>query len=55
MVRYIGSALGPMIGSLLYVESDLKPLFLTCGVIYVVTVLVGGWWMRMKGLKVVTT
>ncbi|MFC3748989.1 MFS transporter [Paenibacillus sp. GCM10012306] len=55
LVRYIGSALGPMIGSLLYVESNLKPLFLTCGVVYVVTVLVGGWWMRSKRVKVVTS
>ncbi|MFB9754069.1 MFS transporter [Paenibacillus hodogayensis] len=55
LVRYIGSALGPMIGSLLYVENNLKPLFLTCGIVYFISVLLGGWWMRSKRLKVVTS
>ncbi|WP_339205652.1 MFS transporter [Paenibacillus sp. FSL K6-3182] len=53
LIRYIGMAIGPMIGSLLYVENDLKPLFLTCGIAYLISVLAGGVWLSSKRLRVI--
>jgi len=40
---------------LLYVENNLKPLFLTCGIVYLALVLLAGWVMRAKRLKIHTS
>ncbi|MBM7566406.1 MFS transporter [Paenibacillus sacheonensis] len=48
LVRYLGMALGPVIGAALYSDRTLAPLFLTSGFVFLVIVLAGGAWIGGK-------
>ncbi|OXM86306.1 MFS transporter [Paenibacillus rigui] len=45
LVRYLGMALGPMLGSVLYAHGSFTLLFLTSGILFLTAVLVGKGWM----------
>lgn len=46
LIRYLGMALGPMLGSILYSQGSFTPLFLTCGILFMAAVLIGQIWLR---------